>query len=46
MLLLCYITSFVSEPFIFFFVLYDCVTYDSDIYHVSIMLCDLCDNYL
>ena len=33
MLLLCYITSLIPEPFMFFFMSYDWVTCDNDIYN-------------
>jgi len=37
MLLLCYMTSSVSKSFIFFFVLYNPITYDCDLYNYSMI---------
>jgi len=41
MLLLCYMTSFVLESFIFFFILYDHVICGYDRYYASVTPCDL-----
>jgi len=36
----------IPEPFMIFSILYDHVTSDSDMYHASIILCDLYGYYI